>query len=505
MRIWTVLLLLWIAPASLVWAQPVSGGVPNAGHSGGQAGVQAIALAEGDGVRMEVFTFEQGNVTGRFFTDGQYVPFQGSMTHQAGVNVIQGSFDFQGQAYGFTTRQPDGQTVRLTIGSDTYVMQIQPLSAPQPASAAPAPAQAQPAVSTPPTSPGLSVNASAGAPERIEFRRVAFPDPGTGVDEAYTMLVPKGWQAQGQVAWSEGKFPFPTFTAMVRSPQGESIVYPPSAGGIYAPGMTNTPPPPQDVARFVAQHLGQHLGQVRVVSAVREPEREQATLRAWAQIGIPERPGRRLQAWRLTLAYQEQGVAMRLDTPVLLATTPTQGAVIWNVHFSYVATGPEATYEQRKGLLFAVASSCTTTPTWFHVRHVTLANIKAMNDRADAQAWMEVSRRGHEIRMRDIHGWGQTAMQVAQSDAGVRQQAMTNWRKQQASADWNQSQQLKMLHGVKDYEMLDGQRISLPQKYGYVYQSRNGDAIVVSSQPVLGPEAQNMDQLLPATGRPEGS
>ncbi|MEM9295785.1 MAG: hypothetical protein AAGA57_08285 [Planctomycetota bacterium] len=458
----------------------------------GQPGAQPLAVAEGDGVRMEVFAFDRGQVSGRFFTDGQYVPFTGTMTTQGAANVIQGTFDYQGQAYPFTTQQADASTVNLTIAGDVYAMRVRAVT--------PAPAPA------PQPEPGRGVTPGptpASSAERVEFRRHTFADPTTGVDEAYTLWAPSDWQVQGHVAWSEGKFPMPTFTGMVRSPHGESVVYAPGVGGVHAPGLTQTPPPPRDVARYVADHMAQHVGPARVVEAVREPEREKATLAAWSRVGIPQRPGRQLQAWRVTLSYQEQGVAMRLDTPVLLVTNPAQGAVVWNLSFAYIVTGPEATYDQRKGLLFAVANSATTTPTWFHVRHATLAKIKAMNDRADAQAWMEISRRGHEMRMRDIHGWGQTALQVMRSDAGVRQRSFESWRQQQQSSDWGHNQQLKMLHGVKDYQTVGGQRIALPQQYGYVYQSRSSNTLVVSTKPVVGPEAQGMEQLLPATGRPE--
>ncbi|MEM7682977.1 MAG: hypothetical protein AAF288_13570, partial [Planctomycetota bacterium] len=412
----------WIAPASPVWAQPVGGGVANAGHSGGQP----IAVAEGDGVRMEVFTFAQGQVAGRFFTDGQYVPFQGAMAHQAGANVIQGTFQFQGQTYPFTTQQADGQTVRLTIGGDTYVMQVQPVggaAAPR-REAGPGPGDG-PGPSNNVSPGGLNANANADAmPDRVELEQHKIPDPWMGNATAHTLWLPKGWRFEHkQVIWKPAQLPMPERMIVAVSPENDVVAWLPAIRGkfernspqyianqrqwgVQVPEIVGDPPP-SNLAQYLADFFGRSpaVTGMRVLKAERIPELERAIMEMpQAQIpnnGLLGAP----QVWALSFEAVEEGKPVRSEAIVMYMPpgpgmqSPATGSMSyrWGVFFLGMVGGPAEGFEQRKDFLWTLVSTMKDDPRWRMASNQAFLEM-ARRNLAERQAMFDASQRAIAIR-----------------------------------------------------------------------------------------------------------
>ncbi|MEM6750338.1 MAG: hypothetical protein AAF612_07705 [Planctomycetota bacterium] len=500
MRFRTALLGLMLGLSTPAWAQPAGPGV-------GQQGAQPLAVAEGDGVRMEVFTFAQGQVSGRFFTDGQYVPFRGTMTTQGGANVIQGTVDFQGQAYPFTTRQADATTVNLSVAGDRYVMRVVPSGV----TPGPAPQPEPHQTVNPGPGAGPSMNSTEGWPEQVQLVRHEIPDPWMGNATAHTMWLPKGWRFEHkQVIWRPAQLPMPEKMVVAVSPTDDVVAWLPAIKGKFE---RNTPQyiasqrqwgvqvpetvgeaPPTDVGRYLADFFGRSpaVTGMRVTKAERIPQLEQVIL-SMPQARIPNNgltgPP---QIWALSFEAVEEGKPVRSEAIVMYMTpgpglhSPVTGSKSyrWSIFFLAMIGGPAEGFEQRNSFLWTLASTMQDDPRW---------------RMASNQAFLEMARQNLAQR--------EAMFRASQRAIAIRNQIsddqVARWRKDQESKDYLHHQQMQALYGVQDYETTSGERISLPTAFDHVYQSRNTGEIVISKKPVLNPVAMGMEQLMKATGRPQ--
>jgi hypothetical protein len=162
-----------------------------------------------------------GTYVGTLHLNGSDLPLRAQVQN----GILQGTFTRQGQDFIFTASL-NGDELTLESGTSNFELKRppapprNPLSAPVPP-AAPAPAAPPPApvAPPPPTTPILpatapTVAAAAAAapaaepelpPGAVKFTRVVIKDTQvTGMD-AYTMLLPTGWQYTGRILWDQSR------------------------------------------------------------------------------------------------------------------------------------------------------------------------------------------------------------------------------------------------------------------------------------------------------------
>ncbi len=199
-------------------------------------------------------------------------------------------------------------------------------------------------------------------------------DPMLSGKDAFTVLVPEGWQAGGEVQWlpfwSRQAFlqtrvvdPFTGLTIDWLPIQDFMYFTPPSGfevpvGGNYQGKEFRSPvtDPVQFVREFWMDDALSHLQAATVVFVEDQPAVADEFIRGF---GGPANAG----AWRIRYEYVSGGVVWEQDVSFALLWSGTD-PVSWYVNFASTAGAPKGELDHQAGLVSTVLASRTTTVEW---------------------------------------------------------------------------------------------------------------------------------------------
>jgi hypothetical protein len=170
------------------------------------------------------------------------------------------------------------------------------------------PAAAQPVQRVPaPAPPAAAVGARS---QTLRLKLHSFADVWIGNPSAYTVGLPPGWSAEGNVEWSTGPTPYPQQKFRIRCPGGGRCSTAAAVHFMYTeavpiPGLPQLPssgvPAPRDFPRWYLDFVGRNQsGNIRLVEA----RRDEAAEAMWARMqqrqqnpgcasGLVDRDGKR--------------------------------------------------------------------------------------------------------------------------------------------------------------------------------------------------------------------
>ncbi|MEM9725510.1 MAG: hypothetical protein AAF909_08625 [Pseudomonadota bacterium] len=352
----------------------------------------------------------------------------------------------------------------------------------------------------------------------VSLKRVDVLDPALGDVVAGRFWAVESWRVfSAQILWQDAAVRLPKRVIGVGAPDDrEGIAWPPSLSGVYLinhpsyiaqmaayghsiPALQGVPAPETPGAGLAGylQSLSQSVG-TRVTARSTTPiPGLQARLDADLSAAAP--PEARLlygapQALLIDLDIVEKGVGYRGQAFVLWVPPgpgdhrpgpggPPQVSKGWQLQILAYVYARADLFEARSPLLWALALSYRQDPRWEI----------ASNNAVLASA------RQNSLGRAALHD---TLQQAARDYAAVTDDMIDAHRERQSAADRSHELELQALHGVSEYETIGGERITIPTQFDHVYQSGDGEQLLLSTRPVVGRQSVGMRMLTPAIGAP---
>ena len=355
--------------------------------------------------------------------------------------------------------------VPTTDSPGVVLPSLPPVVAP-PGATFPAPEPIAPVV--PDQQAPVPVAASTG----VRLSPVTVIDPASGGVNAFSVLVPAGWQAFGEVQW----LPFWARLAFLQTrvfdpttgltidwlPIQNFMYFTPPAGfevpigGNYQ-GKEFRPPifdPTQFVAEYWMPNTLSHLQGATIVAIEEVPALAQAFL---AGFGAPGDAG----AWRSRYEYVYEGTVWEQDVTFSLLWAGNE-PMSWFVNFATTAGAPKGELDRQQGLVSAVVASRATTIEW------------EANHRIVTQLFYQ----GIQQQMADTVRFGELLAQYRAESQALQQQVFDE---RMASLDRQNQLFRETLGGVQGYnDPVNGGVVQLPLGWDTYWVNQQGEYIAVS-------------------------
>lgn len=247
-----------------------------------------------------------------------------------------------------------------------------PTFAAHPTTSQPTPAQATSAQATPEATPRATSHSDARSPEL--FTPLTVKDPSAENTDAFTFLVPDGWQGTGSVQWMHEWERLVYVQATVSDPTtGLQIDWLPiqdfiwfDAGGFTAPIGGNYQgkayvSPITDPTQFVTSFwVPNALANLQGATPTKVDQVPQIADEFKLGFGGPADAF----AYRLRYEYQQQGQPWEEDVSFALLFSKANGITSWYVNFAYAVRAPKGQLDAQAGIVSTVVASLATTPHW---------------------------------------------------------------------------------------------------------------------------------------------
>lgn len=223
------------------------------------------------------------------------------------------------------------------------------------------------------------VAASAAVPPAtVRFCWFAVVDEQGTHAEAYRMLVPPSWKAEGKIQWDvERKASPASLGVRVRNPDApEEFDVFPQQMFMWSPvleqvglgkrylGCEIAQPlesPISALRQIVLPRFRSDLHEYRVSAAEELPKLAQAASPLYERPGVPAV----VRAGRLRLEYSEQGVAMREELTCHFVTSTGPSGTIWGIDSITSIRAPAAVFEARLPLFRTMFDSLQPVADWY--------------------------------------------------------------------------------------------------------------------------------------------
>jgi hypothetical protein len=345
----------------------------------------------------------------------------------------------------------------------------------------------------------------------IVLNRQSVPDAEFGNRPAYSILMPQGWNGDGQVFWHPMLQELASPQYHIESPDGqfrlEQYPMPPMTWTTQVPQQQGTVAyymmtwPVQDVPTYVMQTIipqGRPQAQnVRVtgVEQLQVPPAVQQYLQQAA--GAAARAGAQIQTQadyrRVRVAYTENGRQFEEAFDVMLSYRTAQmpsmtGQPSFNTQWlpmvSYSMRAPAGRLDEAMPLLSMIARSFRIDPQWFNAYAQTKAAINQSRMQASRRAAADSARAAAAAR---------EAMSRANTD--ITDDMMASWRRQQEIGDRLHESGLESLHNVNTYDNpFADDDMTLPNTHNHVWVADNGATILTDNalyNPALDPQVRD--------------
>jgi len=358
--------------------------------------------------------------------------------------------------------------------------------------------ESSPPQGAPPPPAGQSAPGAGPAPMR--FRRASVVDKDGIGAEAFSLLVPAGWEVEGGVQWRLDNPAFPAYGAVrVRNPKGteEFEVFPnlPFFWTNNPMVMTTNPPgtkyfgnvvrPPvgaeQALRQIVLPAFRGGVGEVRVVDAKAVPELAKMAREAHG----PAQPGVNVStdAARVRVEYEASGRKTEEEIYGVVQTlafsmNSFQGAIVnqnWWVDYLFSFKAEKGKLDASAGVLQTVAFSFRINRDWYN-RYVQLVE-------------MLIQR-----QIRQIRQIGEISRMISQTNREISEDRQRRWERDQAVRDRMNEEYSRYVRGVDSYSDPNrGGPVELPAGYGHAWSNKLGEYIVTESPGFNPNEGSNVE------------
>lgn len=319
----------------------------------------------------------------------------------------------------------------------------------------------------------------------LKFQKQKVVDNwGTG-GTAFTMLVPSGWNLQGQVIWTldcpaipaygimqatspDGKKKFELFPTQVffYSPDPYFNAYVPD--GAKDHGALVTKSVPDCVSALKYWVVQQYRGNVKIVEAktLAEPQYYQMQgSNSMSQPGL------------VRIEYTENGVEMEehIYGGFAALTSTMDGMTNWWLSQCYGFKAPKGELEKSLPMFQTMVNSLETDPLWYSA-------YKRTSDQLIAQGWQQIAANARAAQSR-------IKSNTASSTNEVGDIIMNGWKSRQATEDKMHDNYTNYIRGVDNYsDPTSGNTYKLPTGYNNAYTNNLGDYII-SNDPSFNPHS----------------
>ena len=370
---------------------------------------------------------------------------------------------------------PQGPPVTL----DSIELPVLPPVSPPPDATFPANEPIVPVV--PSADPGTA-SSDDQATAAVRLSPLVVADPASNGIAAFSVLVPDGWAASGEVQW----LPFWSRLAFLQTrvvdpvsgltidwlPVQDFMYFTPPPGfdvpiGSNYQGKAYVPPitdPVQFVRDFWMVDSLSHLRDASVVGIEELPAIATDFL---TRFGGPGDAG----AWRIRYAYDSQGIAWEQDVSFALLWSGTD-PVSWYVNFAVTAGAPAGELDRQESLVSSVVASRVTTIEW------------EANHRLVTQLFYQ----GIQQQMADTVRFGELLAQYRAESQALQQQVFDE---RMASIDRRNEIFRETLGGVEGYDdPVNGGVVQLPLGWDTYWVNEQGEYLAVGD-PGFDPNTLN--------------
>jgi hypothetical protein len=328
-----------------------------------------------------------------------------------------------------------------------------------------------------PSDPSLTPegNQPTGDPDTsqlVRFTPFTVIDPASNGVDAFSMIVPQGWQASGSVQWLPMWARLAMLNTRVVDPTSRLTVewlpvqnfmfFTPPAGfevplnGNYQ-GKQYTPPitdPLQFVREFWMPNVLSLLQNATVVSVIELPAAvDQALQGSNGQASAG--------AWRIRYEYEFEGVVWEQDVSFTLLYVGSD-IVSWFVNDAYTVGAPKGVLDRLAGVVSSIVASRRTTVEW----------------EANYRLVLGLFYQGIQQQMADTVAFGQLLAQYRAESQALQQQVFDE---RMASQDRQAQVFRDTLGGVQPYDdPVNGGIVQLPLGWDTYWVNSQGEYIAVS-------------------------
>jgi len=346
---------------------------------------------------------------------------------------------------------------------------------------------------------GMSWVAASIAAEPVILQTQIVMDPQGFQEEAFRLLVPKGWRFDGGIVWDLDRFPAEAFSSYtVTSPDGAAAYeqFPhtslfwaqdPMLQQSYAQsGFQVSPPVSVDEAlrNLYLPNYRPQAQNARLLEVEPLPELAQqvvqwqyALMGVFSRISPPQfqyeiRADSARARYRYTIAGRETIEDVTLTIVYFIAQMPSMygyvPAVTWSVApRSFHA--PAADMDKRLETFRIIAASVQDNPVW-HEHNMTLA---AVITREQLRQQQQIFKRLDDIR---------------RSQSEMSDQLFESWQRRSAAQDRSFERYSQSIRGVETYsDPVSSRQVELP--HGYRHAWSNGSDYVLSDDAAFDPNA----------------
>jgi hypothetical protein len=326
---------------------------------------------------------------------------------------------------------------------------------------------------------GQAAAAAKEAP--LRFKLLSVYDRGVG-KEAFRMLIPTDWKADGGVVWRHEFSNLATVAMRLSKPNGpEALEMFPITPHVWTEGGVQFFPPGSNYLGNVVLPLsepGAYIQQVvlpqfrrqvnpRIVGRKALPDVAKAVAATVQEPGVHKT----VKAERVRLEYQEGGRAIEEDVYCVLvyAQTPMlPGTTFWTADRLFAFKAAKGKLDGMGGLLHTMASSVKVNPAWF-------------------AKYQQVVALWQQGKMQSIRSAGELSRYIARTSDEISAMNRQAYEARQAANDRVNRNFSEYIRGVETYQNpVESRSVELPSGYRDAWVSGNGE-YVLSNDPNFNP------------------
>jgi hypothetical protein len=316
----------------------------------------------------------------------------------------------------------------------------------------------------------------------LRFRLLSVYDKAVGA-EAFRMLVPMDWKAEGGIVWRHEFSNLATVAMRLSKPnspealemfpitphvwrEGGILAFPPGSnylGNVVLPVVA-------DPATYIQQAVLPQFrknANPRIVGRKSLPDVAKTVAAAVQETGTQKT----VKAERVRLEYQEGGRAVEEDVYCVLVYTQIPvlpGTTFWTAERLFSFKAAKGSLDGMGGLLQTMAASVKVNPVWF-------------------SKYQQVVAQWQQAKMQSIRSAGELSRYIARTSSEISAMNRQAYEARQASNDRINKNFSEYIRGVETYHNpVESRAVELPSGYREAWVSGNGEYIL-SNDPNFNP------------------
>jgi hypothetical protein len=308
----------------------------------------------------------------------------------------------------------------------------------------------------------------------VHLQRLSVKDPGINNEEAFSMLVPAGWQSQGGIHWEPNLSNLASAQMRIFNPNGPEMlelypIFPYTwtqqgifgfpRGSVY---LGNYVQPPVEPAQYIQQAVLPNFRkgvQPRIVGRERLPDVERATAATVQEQGVQKQ----VLAERVRVEYALNGQPMEEDFYCVMVYATSQmlpGTTFWQANRLYSFRAAKGQLDAQVALLHTMVSSVRIGLKWFN-------------------GYMYVVQLWQQRQYAAIRQAGELSRHIAKNNEEISDMIRGSYENQQRAYDRVNDNFSKYIRGVERYNQpFDGKPVELPSGYDNAWVSSSGEYVL---------------------------